>query len=97
MTMRLIAVVLSGVLLGCAGAKPKAVHFEGEPDDALVTIEDQYIGKLGKIEKAAVPLKPGTYRVTIEQVGFFPFDVIVTVPDEGEPKTVKVNLEPIPD
>lgn len=89
--------LVAGLLIGCAGAKPKAVHFEGEPDDALVTIEDQYIGKLGKIEKAAVALKPGTYRVTVEQVGFFPFDVIVTVPEEGEPETVKVKLEPIPD
>jgi len=95
--VRVLAILLSFGLLACGSAPAKLVRFQGEPDDALVTVEDQYIGKLGKLEKGGVKLKPGTYRVTVEQVGYFPFDVVVTVPEEGDVEAVEVELEPIPD
>ncbi|MEM6791931.1 MAG: hypothetical protein AAF928_17655 [Myxococcota bacterium] len=92
-----IVVWLSAALVGCGSVPPKRLRFAGAPADALVTVEDRYIGKLERLEKKGVLLAPGEYRVTVEQTGYFPYDVIIVVPEEGKPEVVKVDLEPIPD
>ncbi len=95
----LLAIVLTlsaGALTGC-GAKKMLLRFDGSPDDALVTINERYIGKLGRLEKAGVLLEAGEYRVTIEQVGYFPQDQLVTVDEEAPPTPIKVELTQIPD
>ena len=85
------------VLGGCASEQSVLVRFAGEPDDALVTIDDRYVDKLGRIEKRGIKLPVGEHRVTVEQVGFFPFDVVVVADPDKPTETVKVELTPVPD
>lgn len=91
--------LLIALLLGASGcgAKKMLLRFDGSPDDALVTINDRYIGKLGRLEKGGVLLEAGEYRVTIEQVGYFPQDQIVTIEEDGSPPAIMVELTQIPD
>ena len=81
---------------GCA-AKTNHVRFVGTPDDALVTINDRYIGTLGNLARRGVMLEAGEYRITVEQLGFFPQDQLVVVEDDQVAAPVKVELTEIPD
>lgn len=91
------ALLIGSLLVAGCGGKTMLLRFDGSPDDALVTINDRYIGKLGRLEKAGVLLEAGEYRVTIEQVGFFPQDQIVTIADDQPPTPIHVELTQIPD
>jgi hypothetical protein len=71
------------------------VKLQGEDDDALVTINDRYVGKLDVLSRRGIKLAPGTYRVTVEKVGYFPWDELVEVGDQ--PLIVDVDLVAIPD
>ena len=90
-----VALVLG--LSACGPPKKAWLRFSGGPDEALVTINDEYVGKLQSVVKRGVRQPPGQYRITVEQEGYFPHDVIVTVAEEGTPPIVKVELVPIPD
>ena len=93
----LLSLALLGAALGGCRPDPVTIRFSGAPDDALVTIEDRYVDQLGRIEKRGIRLAPGTYRVTVEQVGYFPSDILLEVPESGLAEPVKVELTPIPD
>jgi hypothetical protein len=86
-----------GLFCGCATEQTVLVHFAGEPDDALVTIDDRYVDKLGRIEKRGIKLPAGEHRVTVEQVGYFPYDVIIVADPDQPTETVKVELTEVPD
>ena len=88
------ALAASGVV-GCPSQRTVLMHMQGEQTDALVTINDRYVGKLGEIVRRGIKLPPGSYRVTVEMVGYFPYDELVEV--EEEPVTLSVKLVPIPD
>ncbi|MCA9556523.1 MAG: hypothetical protein KC933_41245 [Myxococcales bacterium] len=91
---------LASLLLtaACAGPARVRVQFAGAPPEALVTVDDRYIGKLGRLQKAGgIELPEGTHRVTVEAVGFFPHDQLVEVSAEAPPPPVQVELEAIPD
>lgn len=90
-----LAPVVTLVLAGCAHQATVLVKLQGAEEDALVTINDRYIGKLSVLERRGIKLPPGTYRVTVEKVGFFPWDDLVEVGEE--PLHVAVELTPIPD
>ena len=93
----LCAVVVSALLTAGCGAPPQVlVRFSGEPTDALVTINDRYIGKLGRLARRGIKLPPGQYRVTVEQTGYFPHDQLVTVAEDSR-ITVAVELTEVPD
>ncbi len=81
---------------GCAAPKVGVLKLNGAPSDALVTVDDRYAGKLGRLGKFGVKVHAGEHRVTVEADGFFPHDEIVKVPAD---QTVKldVQLEPVPD
>lgn len=65
------------------------------PRDAVVTIDEEYIGPLGYVAARGVKLPAGKHRITIEKPGYFPWDRLV---DAGtEPIHFDVALEPIPD
>lgn len=72
------------------------LRLSGTPRDALVTIDDRYVDKLGRIGARGIKLIPGSYRVTVEQVGFFPHDEIVTI-EADKPRALKVELQAIPE
>jgi hypothetical protein len=81
--------------VGCATSATVPLRLQSEHADALVSIDDQYVGKLGEIARRSIKLPTGTYRLTVEKVGFFPFDRIVVV--EGDALMLAVDLEKIPD
>lgn len=95
--LALLPTALLVLALGGCATKKMLLRFDGTPDDALVTINDRYIGKLGRLEKAGVLLEAGEYRVTIEQVGYFPQDQLVTVGGDQDPTPIRVELTQIPD
>ena len=82
-------------VVGCTNQRTVLMHMQGEQTDALVTINDRYVGKLGEIVRRGIKLPPGTYRVTVEMVGYFPYDELLEVVEE--PVTLPVRLVPIPD
>jgi PEGA domain len=92
-----VGAFVATVLGGCSGPAAVVVRVQGGPDEALVHINDRYIGKLGRVEKAGVKLVPGRYRLTVEANGFFPHDEIVEVGEGAAPAPVDVALEPVPD
>lgn len=96
------AVALAVALLGvaaCVPPKPATVslRLHGNENDALVTINDQLLGPVSRVEKKGVALPVGKHRVTIEKVGFFPFDELVEVKAGDSPISLDVKLERIPE
>ena len=65
------------------------------PRDAVVTIDEEYIGPLGYVAARGVKLPAGKHRITIEKPGYFPWDRLVEA--GSAPIHFDVTLEPIPD
>ncbi len=99
MTLRsmLFGVLLAtGVLAGC-GPSTQAVRLNvaGNVPDASVTIDDIFLGSLSYVTKHGVAVPPGKHRITVERVGYFPWDKLVEATDQ--PIVLDVKLTPIPD
>jgi hypothetical protein len=92
--MRLFALAL--LAAGCATTRHGVLRLAGAPADALVTIDDVYVGKLVRLEEFGLSLIAGEHRVTIEATGYFPEDRLVVVPADGSAK-IHVTLEQLPD
>jgi len=100
LTQPIIKLVGAGLLLaavGCGAPATVLFRFNGTPDDALVTINDRYIGKLGRLKKKGIKLPEGEYRITVEHNGYFPHDQIVQVQEDVPPPPFAVELTPVPD
>jgi hypothetical protein len=65
------------------------------PNDASVTIDEQFVGLLGYVAARGVRLPAGEHRITVEREGYFPWDRIV-VSDRQEIH-LEVVLVRIPD
>lgn len=87
--------LLAVVGCGCASQQRVRLSLHGAVADALVTIDDRYVGKLSDVTRRSVGLLPGRHRITVEQVGYFPFDLLVEAVEA--PLDVAVELERIPD
>ena len=97
--MRRLAFLAASFALwaGCAAAPGRTVSLrvKGNVGDASVTIDDQYIGALAYVAAHGVALPPGRHRVTVEKIGFFPWDRLVEA--SAEPIQLDVQLTRIPD
>jgi hypothetical protein len=87
------------VALGCQ-AQRAAVRLSLErsaatPRDASVYIDEQFVGFLGVVAARGVRLPEGEHRITIEKVGYFPWDQEVV--SDRKPIHLKVELRKIPD
>ncbi|HVW26426.1 MAG TPA: PEGA domain-containing protein [Polyangiaceae bacterium] len=65
------------------------------PADALVTIDEEFIGPLAYVAAHGVRLPLGKHRITVERTGYFPYDAIIEADDR--PLSLDVQLKPIPD
>jgi hypothetical protein len=94
--------LLLGALAGVGGcqAQRTAVRLSVEraaasPRDASVYIDEQFVGFLGVVAARGVRLPEGEHRITVEKVGFFPWDELVV--SDRRPIHLKVDLRKIPD
>ena len=77
-----------------------AVHLSMErvattPRDASVYIDEQFVGFLGVVAARGVRLPEGEHRISVEKVGYFPWDQRVV--SDRQPIVLKVELRRIPD
>jgi hypothetical protein len=94
--------LLLGALAGVAAcqAPRTAVRLSVEraaaaPRDASVYIDEQFVGFLGVVAARGVRLPEGEHRITVEKVGYFPWDQLVV--SDRKPILLKVDLRKIPD
>jgi hypothetical protein len=65
------------------------------PQDASVTIDEEYIGPLYYVAARGVRLPVGQHRITVEKEGYFPWDRLVEA--DRQPIRLEVRLVRIPD
>jgi PEGA domain len=65
------------------------------PRDASVYIDEQFVGFLGVVAARGVRLPEGEHRITVEKVGYFPWDQQVT--SGRKAINLKVELRKVPD
>jgi hypothetical protein len=65
------------------------------PRDASVYIDEQFVGYLGVVAARGVRLPEGEHRITVEKVGYFPWDERVV--SDRKPIHLKVELRRIPE
>lgn len=68
---------------------------EGSPGGALVYVDEQYVGTLQAVAARGLRLPEGEHRITVEKVGYFPFDKIVV--SDLDPIHLKIELLALPD
>ena len=88
------------VLLVACQAQRAAVRLSIEraaatPRDASVYIDEQFVGFLGVVAARGVRLPEGEHRITVEKVGYFPWDQLVV--SDRKPIELAVELRRIPD
>jgi len=95
------ALLLIGSLLdaGCQ-AQRAAVHLSlaraaETPRDASVYIDEQFVGFLGVVAARGVRLPEGEHRISVEKVGYFPWDRLVV--SDRTPIALNVELRRIPE
>ncbi len=84
-----------GCQLTAYSTKTVSLRVRGNVDDAQVTVDDIRIGVLAYVSAHGVALPPGQHRVTVERIGFFPWDALVEAKDD--PIFLQITLVPIPD
>ena len=94
-------------LLGCLGlalascqahraAVPLTVERTTQtPRDASVYIDEQFVGFLGVVAARGVRLPEGEHRISVEKVGYFPWDRLVI--SDRTPIALNVELRRIPE
>lgn len=96
----LFPVALSLMLFACGEAKSPetetvGLRFEGQYDDARVTIDDIAVGSLTDVVARGVRVRSGPHRISVTASGHFPFDQLV---DARPPITkVTVTLRKLPE
>jgi hypothetical protein len=65
------------------------------PRDASVYIDEQFVGFLGVVAARGVRLPEGEHRISVEKVGYFPWDELVI--SDRKPVSITVTLRKIPD
>ena len=65
------------------------------PQDASVSIDEEYIGPLYYVAARGVRLPVGQHRITVEKEGYFPWDRLVEA--DRQPIHLEVRLVRIPD
>lgn len=90
-----------GAFAGCAqnvGRAAVTLTLQGSsktPYDAMVIIDEEYIGPLAYVAARGVRLPVGEHRITVQKDGFFPWDELVVA--DRQPIRLHVELVPIPD
>jgi hypothetical protein len=65
------------------------------PGGALVYVDERYVGTLTAVAARGLRLPEGEHRITVEKVGYFPYDQVVV--SDVDPIHLKVELLALPD
>jgi hypothetical protein len=88
-----------GLAFGCqthrAAVSLSMARSKETPRDASVYIDEQFVGFLGVVTARGVRLPEGEHRITVEKVGYFPWDRLVV--SDRKPIELNVSLRKIPD
>jgi hypothetical protein len=88
-----------GLLGGChvprAAVRLSMARAAETPRDATVYIDEQFVGFLGVVAARGVKLPEGEHRITVEKVGYFPWDRRVV--SDRQPISLRVELRKIPE
>ncbi|MFC1641922.1 PEGA domain-containing protein [Myxococcota bacterium] len=88
--------VLPGCGLGAKGAVDcRIVPQPGTPHDASVIIDEEFVGPMYWVAANTLRIPVGTHRITVEKVGYFPWDHVVVA--DRKPIRLDVTLAPVPD
>lgn len=95
------SLVLTSMLFaaGCA-ATQKAPRYDAElrvvavPEQAVVSVNERFVGAARVLDKRPAKLTAGKKRVTVEASGYFPHDFEVDL--KSGLTTVEVKLRPVP-
>ena len=90
-----LALAGSGCQLHRAAVRLSLERSTETPRDASVYIDERFVGFLGVVAARGVTLPEGEHRITVEKVGYFPWDELVV--SSREPIQLKVELRRIPD
>ena len=74
-----------------------SLRVKGAPSDALVHIDEEFVGYFGYVERRGVALPPGRHRITVERSGYFPWDRLVEVVVGDSMVRLDVELARVPD
>ncbi len=96
----LLSVLLgAGLLQACqvprAAVRLSMARAAETPRDATVYIDEQFVGFLGVVAARGVKLPEGEHRITVEKVGYFPWDRLVV--SDRQPISLRVELRKIPE
>lgn len=78
-----------------AAVSMKVDRARGTPGDALVYIDEQFVGTLATVAARGVRLPEGEHRVSVEKNGYHPYDVLVV--SDRKPIHLQVALLPLPE
>lgn len=78
-----------------AAVSMKVERDPSAPKDALVYIDEQYIGTLDFVASRGVRLPEGEHRISVEKNGYHPFDALVV--SDRQPIHLKISLLKLPD
>ena len=95
--MRALGLLALFCAVGCGAPNTVSLKLSGNMPDAIVTVDDQHLGSLAYVSRRGVALPPGQHRITVEKVGYFPFDRLVEAKEGEASVDVKVVLEPVPE
>ncbi|MEO7329003.1 MAG: PEGA domain-containing protein [Minicystis sp.] len=99
MRASLLVAALALLTASCVPAAPPttSLKVKGKVPDASVTVDDQYLGALAYVAAHGVALPPGKHRVTVEKIGYFPWDRLLNVNEGDPPISLDVTLTRVPD
>jgi hypothetical protein len=99
LVIRVLGSVLMVSVVGCASTqKPKGpqagLRTVVDPPNAIVQVDEHFVGAARVLDKRPAELAPGKHRVTVEAPGHFPHDLQVDLAPGVT--TLNLKLRPTP-
>ncbi len=96
-----ITVVVSAFIMNCGAHRHQvedirgSIRFKGDPKDALLIVNETYLGPIRMFETSGVLLRPGKHRVEVSKDGWFTEYILVDV-EPDKVLEVEIKLREIP-
>jgi hypothetical protein len=98
---RALAILALTFAVGCAtmgvrsAVSMKVKRTDSAPKDALVYVDEEFIGTLAFVAERGVRVPEGEHRLSVEKNGYYPFDQIIV--SDREPIFVEVTMLKLPE